>query len=120
MKIFFLYLMIVLYVLAGINHFLHPKMYLKIVPVWIPAPLAFVYFTGILEIFFALLLIWPSTRIAGAWLIVALLIVIFPANIQMALDYRQQENPNFWIAILRLPLQIPLIWWAWLYTRLDI
>ena len=33
MKMMFLYLMIILYVLAGINHFLNAKMYLKIVPI---------------------------------------------------------------------------------------
>ena len=114
---FFLYLMIVLFVLAGTNHFLNPKMYLKIVPAWVPAHGSIVYITGILEIFFALLLIWPATRPTGAWLLIALLIVIFPANIQMAMNYRKHANPHLWIALLRLPLQIPLIWWAWQYTQ---
>lgn len=116
MKMFFLYLMIVLYVLAGMNHFLHPKMYLKMVPGWIPAHETVVSVSGFLEIFFALLLIWPATRPMAAWLLIALLVVIFPANIQMALDYRKNNDPYLWVAMMRLPLQIPLIWWAWLYT----
>jgi uncharacterized membrane protein len=117
MKMFFLYLMIVLFVMAGINHFLHPKMYLKIVPSWIPAHEPIVFVTGILEIIFALFLIWPSTRITGAWLLIGLLIAIFPANIQMAMDYHRQADPHLWIVVMRLPLQILLIWWAWIYTR---
>lgn len=117
MKIFFLYCMVLLYVAAGVNHFLHTKMYLRIMPDYLPLHLALVRFTGVCEILFALMLIPVSTRHAGAWLLILLLIAIFPANIQMALDYRRTHNPNLWMAVLRLPLQIPLIWWAWVYTK---
>jgi len=58
-----------------------------------------------------------ATRITAAWLIIILLIVIFPANIQMAINWSKNKNPKLWIAILRLPFQLVLIWWAWQYTR---
>jgi hypothetical protein len=33
--------------------------------------------------------------------------------IQMAVDAYHTGNPSLWIALVRLPFQIPLIWWAW-------
>ena len=46
-----------------------------------------------------------------------LLVAIFPANIQMMINFWNKNNPYLWIAIARLPLQILLIWWAWSYTK---
>ncbi len=76
-----------------------------------------VFITGVLEIGFALLLIFKATRRVGAWLLIGLLIAIFPANIQMAINYYQQNHPQFWITMVRLPLQILLIWWAYTFTK---
>ncbi len=86
-------------------------------PPWIPLHKEMVFISGVCEILFAVLLISPRTKRLGAWLLIALLIAIFPANIQMALDYYHQHNPQLWLAILRLPLQIPLIWWAYSFTK---
>jgi uncharacterized membrane protein len=46
-----------------------------------------------------------------------LLIAIFPANIQMLVNYLHQNHAGLWLAIARLPLQAVLIWWAYLYTK---
>ncbi len=117
MKAFFLYLMAILYTAAGINHFVNPRFYMYIMPTWLPKPLALVYISGICEVLCALLLLPPSTRHIGAWLIIALLIAVYPANIQMAINYWQKGSPHLWVALVRLPLQFVLIWWAWLYTK---
>jgi uncharacterized membrane protein len=117
MKILLLYLMSLIYTAAGVYHFANPRMYLRIMPSYVPFHLPLVYITGILEIIFALLLIPESTRPVGAWLIISLLVIMFPANIQMAINFRKKHNPYFWIAVARLPLQVFLIWWAWLYTK---
>lgn len=113
----FLYLMSLLYIAAGIYHFVNPKMYLRIMPPYLPFHLPLVYISGVCEILFALLLIPESTRTIGAWLIIVLLVAVFPANIQMAINFKQHNSPGLWIAIARLPLQIALIWWAWMYTK---
>jgi uncharacterized membrane protein len=47
------------------------------------------------------------------------LIAVFPANIQMTINYANEHNPDLWISIVRLPIQILLIWWAWVYTKVD-
>ena len=113
----FLYLMTALYIVAGANHFINPKFYLRIIPPALPFPSAINYLSGALEIIFALLLIPDSTRSWGARLLILLLIAVFPANIQMSITYYQKQYRYFWLTILRLPLQGLLIWWAWLYTR---
>jgi uncharacterized membrane protein len=119
MKIAFLYLMSLLYFSAGIYHFVNPKMYLRIMPTYLPqtSHLPLVYISGVCEIIAALLLIPESTRPLGAWLTIALLIAVFPANIQMLVTFYQKQHSALWIAILRLPMQIFLIWWAWIYTK---
>lgn len=52
----------------------------------------------------------------AAWGIVLLLIAVFPANVQMMLNYKAQSNPFLWLSVLRLPLQGLLIWWAFQYA----
>lgn len=112
-----LYGMALLYLLAGINHFWHPRIYERIVPSYLPAHLTLVYISGICEILFALLLLPERTRSLAAWLIIALLIAVFPANIQMTVDYYRRHSPYTWLTILRLPLQLLLIAWAWQFTK---
>jgi len=119
MKKFFFYFMALFYVGAGLNHFRNPEFYMQIMPPWLPWHYALVLLSGVAEIVVGILLVIPRTRRLGAWLTIALLLAIFPANIQMAIHYYRTANPGLWIAILRLPLQGLLIWWAWLYTRRD-
>ena len=117
MKVFLLYAMAIGYVIAGIFHFTNPLPYKKIMPPWLPYQYPLIYISGVCEIIFGALLIPEITRPIGAWLIIAMLVAIFPANIQMAINFWQRNNPYQWIAIARLPLQPLLIWWAWTYTK---
>jgi uncharacterized membrane protein len=116
-KMIFLYVMFTFYLLAGINHFIHQDFYLAMMPSWVPYPEMTNYVSGACEILLAALLLPESTRALAAWLIIALLIVIFPANIQMSINFWRDHNPNFWITIVRLPFQLLFIWWAWKFTK---
>jgi uncharacterized membrane protein len=64
----------------------------------------------------ALLLLLPRTRRVGAYATALLLVAVFPANVQMALDggYGGAGLPSDGAALawLRLPIQVPLVWWA--------
>ena len=108
--------MAAIYIAAGINHFLHKDMYVSIMPPWLPKHLLLVYISGVAEIILGLLLIPMLIRSIAAWGIIVLLIAVFPANIQMAINYYQDHRSYFWLTILRLPLQFLLIWWAYFYT----
>ncbi len=112
-----LVVMVIFYLLAGVMHFVKPRVYLWMMPPWLPFHLPLVYISGFVEILAAILLMFPTTRPSGAWLTIALLIAVFPANIQMAVNFQRRHHRLLWLAILRLPMQLLLIWWAWLYTR---
>ena len=109
--------MALIYVAAGIYHFVNPKLYMRIMPTYLPWHLQLIYISGVIEIVLGILLIPEETRSIAAWLIIAMLIAIFPANIQMAVIFWQKNSSSLWIAIARLPLQVVLIWMAWLFTK---
>lgn len=117
MKKLLLYTMATLYIAAGINHFRNPAVYLKIIPPYLPWHNAVNGISGIAEIILGLLLFPKSTRNVAAWGLVILLILIFPANVQMAVDWTKENHPQKWLAYARLPLQALLIWWAVSYTH---
>lgn len=112
-----LYAMAALYIFAGINHFLNPEIYLGIMPPGLPYPAALVAISGIAEIGLGVLLVPQKTRRIAAWGIILLLIAVFTANAQMALDWHREDHAYEWIAWARLPLQAVLVWWAWRFTR---
>ncbi len=102
---------------AGANHFLHAAFYVRMVPPWLPAPAMLVVVSGVCEMLGGLGVLLPATRrIAGIGLI-ALLIAVFPANLQMALHpglYRDIGSETAFL--IRLPIQVVLIVWIWLAT----
>lgn len=112
-----LYTMASIYIASGIYHFIDPSFYEKIMPKYLPWHLFFIYLTGILGIVFGLLVLPKRTRKAGAWCLIVFLLAVFPANFQMMVNFMFDNNPYLWLAVLRLPLQLILIWWAWLYTE---
>lgn len=59
----------------------------------------------------------PRARKAGGLLAAATMVGVFPANIDMALKAGAPTSAYATVAWLRLPLQIPLIAWAWRHAR---
>jgi len=104
-------------VAAGILHFVVPRGYQRIVPrVLGHAPLL-VAASGVAEIVAGLLVAVPRTRRLGAALAFAIFLIVWPANIQMALDGGLPDAGSFagsaLVAWMRVPLQVPLLVWAW-------
>lgn len=115
-KLISLFIMALFYVGAGVYHFMRPQFYQKIMPPWLPYHLSLIYISGAAEIILGALLFFPQTRVVAAWGIIVLLVAVFPANVQMLLNFIRIHHPYTWAAALRLPLQLILIWWAWLFT----
>ena len=116
-KTVLLYLMSLSYVVAGLRHFSDPAFYLKIMPPYLPWHAFLVAFSGVCEIALGLLLLVPKYRRWAAWGLIALLIAVFPANLQMALNPQTFPDIPPVLLWLRLPLQGVLIAWAYWYTR---
>ena len=111
------YILAILLIIAGFLHFVKPKFYLKIMPAYLPASSLLVILSGIVEIICGVLLFFPTTQTIAAYLTIALLVAVFPANVEMSRQYLVKNKKGFWLTILRLPLQILLIWWAFQYIR---
>lgn len=105
----------IVFVVAGILHFVIPKFYLAIMPSWLPSPLLLVYVSGVAESLGGLGLLLPATRTAAAIGLILLLLAVFPANIEMLrLAQARGASPLFQAACwLRLPLQPLLMYWVW-------
>ncbi|MFG1813029.1 hypothetical protein ACGFIF_04605 [Kribbella sp. NPDC049174] len=66
--------------------------------------------TGLAVLACAAGLLHPRTRRAAGLVSAALLVAIFPANVQMAMDLRRKgTGPAQAVAWARLPLQLPQI-----------
>jgi uncharacterized membrane protein len=105
-----------LFLVVGAGHFVSPGFFVKIVPPYLPFPRELVFASGVFEVVLGVLLIIPQTTRLAAWGLIALLIAVFPANIYMY-QHRELFNTPPLILLLRLPLQVLLIAWAWAYTR---
>jgi uncharacterized membrane protein len=105
-----------LFVAAGINHFLRPGLYVSIMPPYLPWHLPLVYLSGAAEVVLGVLLLVPRTRAAAAWGLVGLLIAVFPANVHMAMNSHLFPAVPPAVLWVRLPLQGVLIAWAYWFT----
>ena len=106
-------------------HFVKPDFFESIVPDWFPNPKLTNRLSGAAEIALGLGMLAPRTRRASALGLVALTVAVFPANIDMAVNKVEVKpvdgtltrsvgtatGPQNWI---RLPIQVPLIWWMWI------
>lgn len=99
---------------SGIIHLIRPRTFDGIVPRVLPAR-ATTYASGVAELAIALGLALPRTRRRAGLAAAALFVAVFPANITMArdlLDDPRSARPMRIVALLRLPLQLPLVAWA--------
>lgn len=101
-----------LMVTMGVLHFVVPAPFRRIVPRWFPWRSEAVAVSGAAELTSGLLMAFPGTKRIGGSLAVVVLAVVFPANVQMAVDAstgKPQVKAPAWILWLRLPLQAPMI-----------
>lgn len=96
---------------AGLMHFVQPGFFDAIVPKALPgSPRSWTYASGVAELAVAASVANPGTRRTGALAAAGLFVAVFPANIQAAIDAGTTAEKV--ISWGRLPLQLPLIWWA--------
>ena len=100
---------------AGMLHLVKPASYMAIMPPWLPSPFLLVIVSGVCEFAGGAGLLVPRVRRAAGWGLIALLVAVFPANVQMLLNARAGHSSLVAQVILwgRLPLQALLIWWVW-------
>lgn len=110
-------LLSVVFITAGVLHFLRTETYMQIMPDELPAHRELVLVSGGAEIVGGIGVALSQTRsLAGIWL-VALLVAVFPANVNMALHAERFASIPAAALWARLPLQGLLAWWAYRATR---
>jgi uncharacterized membrane protein len=103
--------------IGGVTHFTLTEFYLRIVPPYIPFPLAAVYISGVFELLGAFGTLLEKTRSLSGTGLLVLTVLVTPANIYMAMHPELFPSIPFWMLIARLPLQILLLWLIWWSTK---
>ncbi len=100
---------------TGTAHFAVPRVFDGIVPAALGAPRFWTLASGAAELVCAAALVSSRTRRLGGWGSAALFVAVFPANVTMAaaaLASPWTSSRYRAATLLRLPLQVPLVWWA--------
>ena len=106
-----------LYIAGGVNHFAMQKLYVGIMPTHYSHPAAWVRWTGVAEILGGAGLLVPATRRAAAWGLIAMLVAYIDVHLYMLRHTAHFAPIPTWVLAVRIPLQVALIAWAYIYTR---
>lgn len=118
--------MAIMLLITGSGHFIAPGFIDEIVPPILPGdPRIWTYLSGVAELSVAAMLLAPlskkiagkSLRLWGAYSALALFIIIYSANINMAIEWSSRDMPEPLFAYARLPLQFGLFYWAWALAK---
>jgi uncharacterized membrane protein len=116
-----LWLLVFFYVIAGLNHFIHPNFYAGLIPDYLPFHEAINVFSGLMEIVLGLGLIWSRTRKLSAQLIILMLLLFIPSHvyfIRIGSCVSDGLCTPEWVGWVRLVVIHPvLILWAWLHRN---
>ncbi|MBP2832248.1 DoxX family membrane protein [Aquimarina sp. U1-2] len=110
-----LYLLSLIFVIAGVFHCIRPKAFVRIMPLYLPAHKFLVYVSGIAEILAGIGILFQTTRMVSLWGIIIMLILFFPVHLHMLINKKAGLNLPKTVLVLRLFLQFGLIYWAYQY-----
>lgn len=105
-----------MYILAGIVHFIKPKMYMRIMPRYLPYHKFFVFLSGAVEIVLGIGLCFDVTRRLSIFGIILMLAAFLPVHFYMLSNEKAAAGLPKWALILRIPLQFALMYWAYSYS----
>lgn len=110
-----LYLMAFMYIFIGCMHFIKPKVFLSIIPRYIPNGKLMVYLSGIAEIVLGTSLCFTQTKSFAIWGIIIMLVIFLVVHWYMIVDekfHKKFPKPLLWFRFL---LQFGLMYWAYFY-----
>lgn len=113
-----LYVMAALYMVAGINHFIKPKFYTRIMPYYIPKHTLLVYLSGTAEVILGISVCIPAVKNIAIIFIIIMLLMFLLVHFYMLTDKKASAGLPKWALISRIPLQFLLMYWAYSYLGL--
>lgn len=109
--------MTLMYFIFGIYHFINPKLYLKVIPPYLPNPKLLNYLAGFFEMLFGILLLYPYTKKYGALGIILMLLTFLMTHFYMLTNKKASMKLPKWFLVLRILMQFGLIYWALQYVN---
>lgn len=106
------YLLGILLVLAGMNHFRKPTLYERVIPPRFPAASTLILITGIVEMILGFMLLNVRTQQYAAWGIIFLLINYFIIHVYVLMNRKTFPKLPKWTLFLSMPIHLFLIIWA--------
>jgi uncharacterized membrane protein len=103
----------IFFLFAGAMHFIRPRSYIAIMPDYLPAHRELVYASGVAEMAGGAGVLSERARKPAGWWLIATLVAVFPANVNMALHadrFARIPPAALWA---RLPFQAVFIAWVW-------
>lgn len=112
-----LYLLSGIFIIAGILHFLKPKIYLRIMPRYLPAHFSLVYISGAAEVLLGAGLLFPETRNIAIFGLLLMLLVFLLVHFYMLSSPKAGAGFPVWALWLRIPVQFLLMGWVAYYLQ---
>ncbi len=110
-----IYILSLIFVVAGIFHLIRPKAFMRVMPLYLPYPKLLVYLSGIAEIAASVGILFTQTKTIATWSILIMLILFFPVHIHMLVNKKAGLNLPKPVLLFRLVLQFGLIYWTYQY-----
>lgn len=107
-----------IYILAGLLHFIKPKVYLRIIPNYLPYHKLIVYLSGFIEIILGICVCIPALKNISIVFIILMLLVFLLVHVYMINNKKASAGLPMWLLILRIPIQFILIYWAYSYLSI--
>lgn len=108
------WLLVAIYLFAGVAHIRSPEFFIRIVPEWVPWPRETVIATGACEIAGAIGLIVPRARWLAGVMLALYAVCVYPANVKHAIDYAHSGAgaAGWFYHVPRLLFQPVVVWWS--------
>ncbi|CAA0085203.1 Uncharacterised protein [BD1-7 clade bacterium] len=103
------------FMIGGIAHFVVMDFFVQMMPAYLGYHTELVIISGVLEIIGAIGLLVPQTRLLAGYGLLALIVAVYPANINMALHPEDFTDIPQAFLYIRLPIQFlffGFVWWA--------
>ena len=101
------------FITGGIAHFVAYDFFMMAMPDYLGYHKELVIISGVFEILGAIGILIPQTRLLAAYGLMALIVAVYPANINMALHPEKYADISAWFLYIRLPFQFLFLWFVW-------